>query len=164
MIILAVQNDEKDIIKLSGNTLTINGVAYDLTNPKPLKVLSTIDTGLKDLKGDPIIEYTYESSEDNRVYLDGDETIIRIHYPHNMGFMFRNTAFTGPDGKKYYGSNYLRFFDKNLNNIIDGAELENLIEWYNLKTEKERQDYLRPIYEAFEGSKMDWKMSGCLEG
>ena len=130
-------NKTSDEISLSGSTLAINGTPYDTTNIQSLKKIGGTEE-------DPI----YESPENQRVYLSGEEKIIFLKVDINRQFMFIN-------------GNDKRFYDKDCNNLIDLSELKVIVDHWNMSESDRKIEHLQ-IKEYFLKTHTleDWKAKG----
>lgn len=136
-------NKTADKISLSGSILTINGTDYDLNNVKPLPEIG------KDKNDNPV----YESPENQRVYLAGENITILLKIDVELQFMFMSY-------------NLMRFYDINENNLIDLNELKLIVTHWNLPEEKRETERLKIMetYLAIEGNtKESWKLKGIPE-
>lgn len=127
-----------DELNLSGNILAINGTDYDLSAPQELP------------EG--------ESSENQRVYLQGEETVIFLKIDVEKSFMFTKTKIKGTNE---YGSNLMRFYDINDDGDISLSELIVIVKHWNMG-EDDRREAHRIIRDEFlkTGSVEDWLMKG----
>jgi hypothetical protein len=117
-----------DLLSLSGSTLTINGTEYDLDNVQELP------------EG--------ETHENQRVYKQGEDTIIFLHVDTELQFLAIN-------------HNLMRFFDIDENNLISMDELKIFVDHWN-KPEAERKAERLAIMNEYlkTGTKEDWKKKG----
>lgn len=127
-----------DELNLAGNILTVNGTDYDLSTSQELP------------EG--------ESCENQRVYLQGEETIIFLKIDVEKSFMFTKTKIKGTN---LYGSNLMRFYDVNDDGDISIDELAIIIEHWNMN-EEERHATHKAIRDEFlkTWSVEDWLMKG----
>lgn len=127
-----------DTIELNGSILTINGKDYDLDNALPLAEIGKTESG------EPILE----SPENQRIYKQGDDTIIFLNVDVELQFLSINY-------------NLMRFFDIDSNNVIDLDELAIFVDHWS-KTESDRREIRNDIMERFlkTGTKEDWKKKG----
>ena len=118
-------NKTADEISLSGSNLTINGKVYDLSAVKALPKIGGTEE-----------EPVYETCENQRVYLSGEDVVILLKVDFEIfSFMFVNY-------------NLKRFYDINENDIIDLNELQLIIDHLNMD-ETARREARAVIYQAY---------------
>jgi len=106
-----------------------------------LKNIITVDGKKFDLNKPESITEDSESP----VYRLNEEIIIKLNIPKNKMFMFR------------YG-NLLRFFDKDMNGLIDVPELKIALGFISMEKEEE-QAGLKVIHDAFFNPRLEQDMT-----
>jgi len=127
-------NKIADEISLSGSNLTINSKVYDLSKPEPLKQIGETEEDL-----------IFESPENQRVYLSGEDIKIFLKIDVNRQFMFIN-------------GNDKRFYDKDCNNLIDLSELKVIVDHWNMTEPDRKIEHLQIKEDYLKTHTMeDWK-------
>lgn len=149
-----------DEITKNGSVITINGTEYDMSDPQPLAVIGKDDDD-NDILESELNQRVYKDSEDNTVLFLCYDPPSSKDNPQSKGraFMFQDTS-RKIGGKQFYGSNHLRWFDKDLNKLYDDSELNNLIEWWNAGDEDAMKALLTPTFQMFHMDYTGWKYSG----
>ena len=139
-------SDNPDTVLLSGTTLVVNSVDYDLNNldtdgSKPVYKVGTIYE--TDDNGNPTDEVIQEET-----------TIINIKTPKNRMFMFIHM---------YGTSNLKRFFDIDSDGVISIEELETVVDYITEKDDIVLKTSLKTIRDAYlENHKIEeWNKKGA---
>ena len=126
-VIHSLDKINPDKFSLTGSSIKINGKEYDLVNPKVLPEIG------RDEQDNPILE----SSENQRVYLDGDTCFIRLHVSFHKMFLFQD-------------NNDLLYHDRDSSGGLDLSEFSELIHCLNIPNDervKEHKAYEKSFIE-----------------